>query len=231
MAGNGPGSLVVARGILYVCGPLAVVIAALVSRALQTVLPFGMGPVHFLFQYGNELVGLDLIGGASPLAASFLVMALFARRRVEGAAPPFRNRFYWLVALIIALLTTVTFSASNVLHGGVILTDSWTLVAGFVILSSGVAYWWFRGRWVGVQVGAAEVYSMWTLGGVGSDAIRTFTGLAGVPSGAVVWGGGGFHDLLFWAGLYAVLSLFCLVLLLRLLRPLSRRVEHGTLRS
>lgn len=172
-----------------------------------------------------------MIGAILPLTVSFLVIILSSRTRVEGGPAPFRGRPYWLVVLVIALLATMIFSISHVIYGGIVLTSSWATGMAFAIMSSGAAYWWFRGRTAAVQVGAAEIYVMWTFGCFGSDVLRTLTGLARVPAGEALWGGGGLQDLLFWSGLYAVLSFLSLVIFLRLLRPLSERAKHGGLRN
>jgi len=78
---------------------------------------------------------------------------------------------------------------------------------------TGVDYWWLRGRGMGLAWGAAECYVLGTLAAFASDLIRTLGGLARAPGEALVWGGGGLFDIVFWFGIYVSLSFLILSIL------------------
>jgi hypothetical protein len=186
---------------------LAVLITTLVSVRVQDAVPRGSGPQYFLFPYDGEIVAIGLIGGILPLLASAAMLAASTERRGDGTRPlPFRGPAYWAAVLVISLLVTILFTASQALVGGLGLSQLWAfllLLAGGV---AGVDYWWLRGRGVGLAWGTAECYVLGTLAALGSDLIRTLGGLARAPGEALVWGGGGLFDILFWFGIYVSLS-------------------------
>ncbi|MGD0396997.1 MAG: hypothetical protein ABSB26_08865 [Nitrososphaerales archaeon] len=53
---------------------------------------------------------------------------------------------------------------------------------------------------------AAELYVIGVLGMPLSDLVRAFTGWSRAPGEALVWGGGGSHDLVLWFGFYMAVS-------------------------
>ncbi len=185
----------------------AVLVTALVSVRVQDAVPRGSGPQYLLFPYDGEIVAIGLIGGILPLLASAASIAASTERRSDGTRPlPFMSRAYWAAVLAIALLVTTLFTASQALEGGLGLSQLWAfllLLAGGV---AGVDYWWLRGRGMGLAWGTAECYVLGTLAAFGSDLIRTLGGLARAPGEALVWGGGGLFDILFWFGIYVSLS-------------------------
>ena len=185
---------------------LAVLVTTLVSVRVQGAVPRGPGPEYLLFPYDGEIVAIGLIGGVLPLLASAAMLAVSDDRR-EGTRPlPFRSRSYWAAVLVIALFITILFTASQALVGGLGLSQLWAFL---LLLGGGVAgvdYWWLRGRGMGLAWGTAEGYVLGTLAAFGSDLIRTLGGLARAPGEALVWGGGGLFDILFWFGIYVSLS-------------------------
>lgn len=204
-----------ARTLVYLSGPIAVIVSSSVSIALLIALPAGAGPVYGLFQYGGELVGVGLIGGVAPLAASGAFTALGLRMAgKEGGPRPFRGMSYWLPALLIALLATAVFSLSHELYGGLALPPAWGNAAVLVGSAGGLLHWMARGRRMYAADAFAECYSMGVEGMFLSDVVRTLTGLASAPGSAVFWGGGGFHDLVFWFGIYMALGLSALRMVL-----------------
>lgn len=226
---------VVARASVYLAVLLAILTSAIVSVLLQDIAPAGQGPARALFPYGGETVGIALTGGALPVAISLLLVAVLRRRPLrEASAGPFRSRPYWLSVGLIALLATVMFSLSHELYGGLTLQESWAFWSVIVGAAAGVGYWWLRGRSLPVGYGCAECYVMGTLGMFASDIVRTLSGLAIVPGAVAVWGGGGFHDLVFWFGIYASLAFLGVRLFLPPLTRLSEaalRPDHGPAES
>ena len=212
-AGGGVGA-----PLIWVSGFAAVICSAVICVLLEDAVPRDAGPVYALFPYDGETVAIGLIGGLVPLLASLAMLAAASTGpRSDGTRPrPFRSPAYWLAVLAVALLVTFLFTASHLLYGGVGLSELWAiylLLAGCV---TGVGYWWLRGRRLGVAWGAAECYVLGTLGAFASDAARTLTGLARLPGEAVVWGGGGLFDIVFWFGLYVSLSFLSLRFILSL---------------
>jgi len=203
---RGPGKEVGAP-LVWVSGFAAVALSAVLCVLLEGAVPRDAGPVYSLFPYDGEVVAIGLVGGILPLLASLAMVAAATGPRPDGARPPaFRSPAYWLAVLAMAVLVTLFFTASQELHGGVGLPKPWAvglLIAG---CAAGVDYRWLRGRRLGAAWGAAECYVMGTLGAFGSDAARTLTGLTRLPGEAVVWGGGGLFDIVFWFGLYTSLS-------------------------
>ena len=204
--GRGPGKEVGAP-LMWVSGFAAVAFSAVLCVLLEGAVPRESGPVYSLFPYDGEVVAIGLVGGILPLLASLAMVAASPGSRADGARPhAFRSPAYWLAVLVMALLVTLFFTASQELYGGVGLSKSWAvglLLAGCV---TGVDYRWLRGRRLGAAWGTAECYVLGTLGAFGSDAVRTLAGLARLPREAVVWGGGGLFDIVFWFGLYVSLS-------------------------
>ena len=193
--------------LLWVSGFAAVALSAVLCVLLEGAVSHDPGPAYSLFPYDGETVATGLVGGILPLLASLAMVAASTGARPSGARPQtFRSPAYWFAVLLMALLVTLFFTASQDLYGGVGLSKSWAvglLLAGCV---AGVDYRWLRGRRLGAAWGTAECYVMGTLGAFGSDAVRTLAGLARLPVEAVVWGGGGLFDIVFWFGLYVSLS-------------------------
>jgi len=210
---------------------LAILTSALLSIRVQDILPSWNGPAYALLHYGDEVVGIALTGAILPVSASVLiVLAVVLSRRLgsgKSSHRPFVSLFYWLILLIISLIATLVFAISQDLYGGLTLPKSGTFWTGIVGAGVGIGYWYLRGRRLTWWEGAAECYVMGALGMFGSDIVRTFTGLASAPGEALVWGGGGFHDLVFWFGIYAILSLLALRLYLPPLVGLSRVLPRG----
>jgi hypothetical protein len=63
---------------------------------------------------------------------------------------------------------------------------------------------------MGLAMGTAECYVLGTLAAFASDLVRTLGGLARAPGEALVWGGGGLFDIVFWFGIYVSLSFLVL---------------------
>lgn len=186
---------------------LAILVATLISVRVQGAVPKGPGPEYLLFPYDGEIVAIGLIGGVLPLLVSAALVAASTEGRRDGSSRlPFRGTAYWAAVFVIALLVTLLFTASQAVVGGLGLSQLWAfllLLAGGV---AGVDYWWLRGRGMGLASGTAECYVLGTLAAFGSDLIRTLGGLARAPGEALVWGGGGLFDILFWFGIYVSLS-------------------------
>jgi hypothetical protein len=209
-AGGGVGA-----PLIWVSGFAAVVCSAVICVLLENAVPRDPGPVYALFPYDGEVVAIGLVGGLLPLLASVAMFVASAGRHLDGARPhPFRSRAYWVAVLAAALLVTLLFTASQGLYGGVGLSKLWAILLLLAACATGAGYWWLRGRRLGAAWGAAECYVLGTLGSFGSDAVRTLTGLARLPGEAVVWGGGGLFDIVFWFGLYVSLSFLSLYLIL-----------------
>lgn len=212
---RGPGGGVGAP-LMWASGFAAVVCSAVICVLLENAVPRDPGPVYALFPYDGEVVAIGLIGGLLPLLASLAMLAAAsAGPRPDGARPrPFGSRAYWVAVLAATLLMTLLFTASQALYGGVGLSKLWAISLLFAACATGVGYWWLRGRRLSVSWGTAECYVMGTLGAFASDAVRTLTGLARLPGEAVVWGGGGLFDIVFWFGLYLSLSFLSLRVIL-----------------
>ena len=214
----------------WVSGFAAVVCSAVICVLLENAVPRESGPAYALFPYDGEVVAIGLVGGLLPLLASLAMLVASGGPRPEGARlRPFRSRAYWVAVLGASLLVTLLFTASQALYGGVGLSKLWAIFLLLAASATGAGYWWLRGRRLGAAWGAAECYVLGTLGAFASDALRTLTGLARLPGEAVVWGGGGLFDIVFWFGLYVSLSFLSLRLILAMVaRAYGAMLGSGT---
>jgi hypothetical protein len=214
MGNDSRASVAVPVPVVWVLAFLAILVSTLVSVRVQGAVPRYPGPEYLLFPYDGEIVAIGLLGGILPLLASAAMLATSTEARGDGPRPrPFQSPAYWTAVLVIGLLVTVLFTASEAVVGGLGLSELWAfllLVAGAV---TGVDYWWLRGRGMGLGWGAAECYVLGTLAAFASDLIRTLGGLARAPGEALVWGGGGLFDIVFWFGIYVSLSFLILSIL------------------
>jgi hypothetical protein len=201
----------VSSPVMWVLGFLAVLLSTFIAVRLQEGVPKDPGPDYLLFSYHGEILGIGLIGGVLPLLASAAMLATSTEARGGGSRPrPFASPAYWGSILVIALLVTLLFTASQAVAGGLGLSSLWAfllVVAGGV---AGVDYWWLRGGSLSLAWGTAECYVLGTVAAFVSDLIRTLGGLARAPGQALVWGGGGLFDVVFWFGIYVALSFLVL---------------------
>lgn len=211
---------------------LAIVWTTAVCIFIQDLAPAAGGPAYALFPYDGELVAIGLTGGLLPLLLSATIVAVWmGTRRSRDAGAPFEGDACWMGVVVIAVCITAFFTVSHALYGGLGLSKLW---AFWLVLAGGVAgvdYWWLRGNRLGVVDGAAECYVIGTVGTFASDVIRTLTGLARAPGEAAVWGGGGFLDVLFWFGLYMVLSFVSFRAVLGVLTWASQTVMNAAERQ
>src|SRR5271154_3626056 len=159
MGSDSRASVTVPAPVVWVLAFLAILVSTLVSVRVQGAVPRGPGPEYLLFPYDGEIVAIGLLGGILPLLASAAMLATSPEARGDAPRPrPFQSPAYWTAVLVIGLLVTVLFTASQAVVGGLGLSELWAfllLVAGAV---TGVDYWWLRGRGMGLAWGAAEGY-------------------------------------------------------------------------
>ena len=221
---------IVPRAVFCISSLLTVVTSALAVILLQDALPQGHGPEYAIFSLGSEIVAIGVTGAILPLGMSLLIVVIYAMQK-RTSYSPFRKWPYWLTIAAASLLATVVFSVMHQLFGGVALPASgpfWSVIVGTL---SGIGYWYLRGMRMSWLGGTSECFVLGSLSMFGSDIIRTFSGLASAPGEALVWGGGGFHDLVLWFGLYIVIS----YLVFRLYTPpfarLSKAMVHPALKE
>jgi hypothetical protein len=184
----------------------AIIVMMLASVPLLELIPeYSMG--YGVFQYGREVVGIDLFGGLFPLLLSLLLLVLMGGRDKSGklARPPQRGVF-WVWLIVLAGSSTLIFSIVGQEIGGVSLGTQGGAAA--IVLGGlyGVGHNLARGPKIPTRLEASECYAIGAWGLFISDVIRTFTGLIEAPNGAIVWGGGGTHDLVLWFGFYMALA-------------------------
>ncbi len=206
---------------LIPAGLTSVVGSSLITLSIQSLLPKGPGPSFMLVSYKGELIAISVLGAILPLMLSTLGILVVLQAR--GPSEPSRNlglRFLLSVVLL-AILSAIVFTLSNALYGGLALPQSWALASAFVGAAGGVGFA-LRVEEREVLSGTVECYAAGTFGMFLGDLIRTFGGLAYVPGSALVWGGGGFLDYVFWFGIYLSLGFLLFTVLRRALVGLVR---------
>jgi len=207
MGGNDPSGKEARSGAwASVLGGLAAILLALaISLVLLDLVPeFGLGIA--LFPLYSEEVGIDLYGAVLPILLSVVLVVMVERsNNIEGRSMLFRGRLFWASAFLLSMIALAVF--------GLVQANSGSLVAPvrfgslFATLGAvvGLAYTAER-RNVSPLGRAAELYVIGVLGMFLSDLVRTFTGWSQAPGEALVWGGGGSHDLVLWFGFYMAVS-------------------------
>ncbi len=154
--------------------------------------------VFYLFNAGTEQVGIDLYGGIAPTVACLWLVPLLRKSR--------HKRVFWASLAATVIVPTLTFSSLSLTSGGTsigVTGGEAAIVLGGLF---GSAYGILRRKWVSILNGALECFFVGAVGLFASDIILTLSGQIQAPYGAVVWGGGGTHDLVLWFGLYMALS-------------------------
>ncbi len=204
---------------------MSVASSALTSLFVQSFLPKAPGPAYLLFSYNDDLIGVSALGAVAPLMLSILGVMIALQVRGHSDSRRKLGLRFWLSVILLAILSAFVFALSHALYGGLALPKSWALASVFVGASGGVALALRTKGTAGLLSGTAECYALGTFGMFLGDLIRTFSGQAYVPRAAIVWGGGGLLDYVFWFGIYLALGFaFFSVLrraLLRLVRPKS----------
>lgn len=198
-------------------------LAAILVTLLVCVIALNLLPDYYaayaLFQYGDELVGIDLYGALVPLFACLPLLYLKRGHpsSMPGDAGILLRRLFAVSLVPACLLPVSVFALVRESSGSLVLG---TLGGALAILFGGVlgaAYATLRGTEITIFQGSSECFIICVVGSFASDIIRTLTGLASASGGALVWGGGGSHDLVLWFGIYMVLS----YLTFRLIFPAS----------
>ncbi len=207
---------------LIPAGLTSVVASSLITLSMQSLLPKGPGLSYLLFSYKGELIAVSVIGAIVPLVLSAVgtVIVLLVRDRSDPGRK--LGLQFWLSVVLLAILSAIVVTLSNALYGGLALPKSWALASAFVGASGGVGFALRRKESGGTVSGAVECYALGTFGMFLGDLIRTFGGLAYVPGAALVWGGGGLLDFVFWFGIYLALGFFLFSVLRRALLGLAR---------
>jgi len=195
------------RALLFLAVVVSTVATAMVSLYLQSFAPQGAGIAYSMFSYHKEVVGISLLGAVLPVlvaAVGTISISYFSwPARLSGGVlgAPFLTAI-----LVVAILSVSLFTVSSYLYGGLYLPKLWAEAMVFSGAAGGAIYAWYRRRGRRILLTTVECYAIGTLGMVLSDLIRTATGLAYVPGGAAIWGGGGLLDFVFWFGIYLALG-------------------------
>jgi len=198
---------------------LAVMLSLLVTEfscsGVSLVLPRLSAPVG-LFSLRSEVVALDIYGAFLPLLLCVGLGFEFRHfARLKGRTIPYQGIQFWLSILLVTLFALALFGFVQETSGSMVLSNFEAL---FVIPFGGllgVLYAIKRGVEVQSSAVGAETFAIGVLGMFLSDMVRTFSGWSQVPAGsAIVWGGGGLHDLVLWFGVYLAVGAFSYRLLL-----------------
>jgi uncharacterized membrane protein len=163
----------------------------------------------YLFQYGSEVVEINLVGALFPL----LVSAFFVIS--------YRRSLHWLkvgkfVLVGFAIITAVSSVWSWILGG--LGLPGWLYILFWLL----IVIWYSRLRFVRGEVFqvAAEVYVVGTLGVFLDDAVRTLLGFGNFPILGLritpnIWGAGGLMDGIFMTGMYQAIFYLLMIIILR----------------
>ncbi len=175
---------------------VSVVLTIVITVVLQGSIPQST-LVYYLFNYEYEKVGIDLYGGILPLIACLWLAPALRRSR--------RKRVFWAFLALTAAVPTLAFASFAGPGGtsiGVTGGEAAIVLGGLY----GAVYGMLRGIWATSLVGAGESFFIGAAGLFASDVILTFSGQIEAPFGAVIWGGGGTHDLVLWFGIYMAIG-------------------------
>ncbi len=194
------------KSALLIASLAAILVTLVVSVFAQNLLPkYTSG--YALFQYGGGLVGIDLYGAIVPLLACLPLLYLTRNHTSIPEGRGFLRRRLFGVSLVLAcLLPVLPFAYVQESSGSLALG---TLGGALAIILGGLlgsSYAIARGRGLSILQGGSECFIICVLGLFVSDVARTLTGLTREPGQALIWGGGGSHDLVLWFGIYMALS-------------------------
>ncbi len=184
---------------------LSIVLTLIVSLLVGSQLPSGSGISFALFPYGDETVGISLLGGFAPVFFSLGMLVALSGVVGRNQTRPLRGLIPWVTVLGLSVLFTLVFSISHDWFSGLSLTESWAIWLASFGAGLGILLGFIRAG-LGVAAAGLEMYAIGTLGTFISDIIRTLTFLGTAPGKALVWGGDGLRDLVLWFGVYMVLG-------------------------
>jgi hypothetical protein len=190
--------------------PLVAALVSVLVTLVACVLALNLLPAYSapyaLFRYGDELVGIDLLGGLAPLLACLPLFFLLASDPQIPGARFHVSKLFSASLLLACILPVLLFTLLQESSGSLTLGPLGGAVAILSGAVLGAAYASLRGSEVSILRGGSECFVVCAVGIFVSDMIRTLTGLVGAPGEAVIWGGGGSHDLVLWFGIYMTLS-------------------------
>jgi uncharacterized membrane protein len=150
----------------------------------------------YLFQYGGEVVELNLVGALVPLLVSAFVVFHY------------RSRVRWVRVGEFTLISFMATTAVGTIWGAafnVISLPGWL----YLLLWLLIAVWYSGLRFVGAEVTVAmgELYTIGTVGVFMDDAIRTLLGfldapIVGLKISPNIWGAAGPADGIFLSGIF-----------------------------
>lgn len=165
----------------------------------------------YLFQHGNTIVEINLVGALLPLVFSLLII-VFYRRRFHGL----RAAAFSVIGF---LLITAVGSIESLVYG-TISTPGWVFILYWLLM----IFLYSRLRVVRDEVllVAGELYVVGTLSVLFDDLVRTLLGFMNVPFIGLtitpnIWGAGGPFDGIFMTGVYQAL-LYMMIASVMLLR-------------
>ncbi len=174
----------------------------------------------YLFQYGNTVVEINLVGAVLPLLFSIFILSIY------------RRRLRWLrvgvFVIISSIIITGIGSGAGVLYGG-LGTPGWLYILFWLL----TVVWYSRLRVVKAEVliVAAELYVIGTLAVLMDDALRTFLGFLNIPVIGLnitpnIWGAAGPMDGIFMTGMYQAI-IYLMIAVLRT-EKWSRQHSYGS---
>jgi len=207
MGGNDPSGKEARSGAwASVLGGLeAILLALAISLVLLDLVPeFGLGIA--LFPLYSEEVGIDLYGAVLPVLLSIvLVVVVEPSSKIGGRSTLFRGRLFWALVFSLSIFALAVFGLVQANSGSLVALVRFGSLFAALGAVIGLAYTAER-RNESPLGRAAELYVIGVLGMFLSDLVRTFTGWSQAPGEALVWGGGGSHDLVLWFGFYMAAS-------------------------
>ncbi len=136
------------------------------------------------------------------------------------------------ILIMIFLLGVVVFQFTHELYGGFNLPTTWAEVYDFSGLVLGdacaIAFLWqevkssFTIKLRKILMGTGGFYATGVLGTFLSDVFRTMTRLITAENAYLVWGAGGFHDLVFIYGIYVAIGFLICSVTMEIFLILSR---------
>lgn len=184
---------------------LSIILTLILSLLIGSRLPNGSGISFPLFNYGDETVGISLLGGFAPVFFSLGMLLSLSGVHGQNHTKPLRGPIPWVTVLGLGILFTLIFSISHDWFSGLSLSESWAIWLASFGAGLGILLRFVRAG-LGVAAAGLEMYAIGTLGTFSSDVIRTLTFLGTAPGEALVWGGDGLRDLVLWFGVYMVLG-------------------------